>query len=124
MGGKATGDPTVRRQREKRVVRVDVIDTETGRHRPQQLGTYKSQRAALAAARAALLDGSVPDQGTVGWLVKRYVASRTDISVKAREQYEWATSHIDTGLGAVPLDRLHREHLARWIEEIARAADR
>ncbi|HEY9559018.1 MAG TPA: site-specific integrase [Acidimicrobiales bacterium] len=121
MSWKATGDPTVRRQREKWVVRVDGIDTETGRHRPRQLGTYKSQRAALAAARATLLDGRVPDQGTVGWLVKRYVASRTDISVKAREQYEWATSHIDTGLGAVPLDRLDREDIARWIEEIARA---
>ena len=119
MGWKATGEPTVRRQRDKWVVRVDGIDTETGRHRPRQLGTYQSQRAALAATRAALLEGQVSERGTLGWLVTRYVASRTDVSVKAREQYEWAASHIDTGLGAVPLDRLDREDVARWIDEIA-----
>jgi hypothetical protein len=39
MGWKATGQPTVRKQRDKWVVRVDGIDTETGRHRPRQLGT-------------------------------------------------------------------------------------
>ena len=32
MAWKPTGQPTVRRQREKWVVRVDGIDTETGRH--------------------------------------------------------------------------------------------
>ena len=51
MGWKATGQPTVRKQRDKWVVRVDGIDTATGKHRPRQLGTYTSQRAALAAAR-------------------------------------------------------------------------
>lgn len=121
MGWKATGEPTVRRQRDKWVVRVDGIDTETGRHRPRQLGTYQSQRAAVAATRATLLEGQVSVRGTLGSLVKRYVASRTDLSVKAREQYEWAASHIDTGLGAVPLDRLDREDVARWIDEIASA---
>jgi len=121
MGWKATGEPTVRRQRDKWVVRVDGIDTETGRHRPRQLGTYQSQRAALAATRAALLEGQISERGTLGWLVKRYVSSRTDISVKAREQYEWAASHIDTGLGAVPLDRLDREDVARWVDDLAAA---
>src|SRR3546814_16929481 len=109
MSWKATGDPTVRRQREKWVVRVDGIDTETGRHRPRQLGTYKSQRAALAAARATLLDGRVTDQGTVGWPVKRSVASRTDLSVKAREQHDWGPSHTSTGLGEAPPDRDRRK---------------
>jgi len=121
MGWKATGEPTVPRQRDKWVVRVDGIDTETGRHRPRQLGTYQSQRAALAATRAALLEGQISERGTLGWLVKRYVSSRTDISVKAREQYEWAASHIDTGLGAVPLDRLDREDVARWVDDLAAA---
>ena len=46
MGWKATGAPTVRKQRDKWVVRVDGIDTATGKHRPRQLGTYPSQRAA------------------------------------------------------------------------------
>jgi hypothetical protein len=49
MGWKATGQPTVCVQRGKWVVRVDGIDTETGKHRPRQLGTYSSQRAAQAA---------------------------------------------------------------------------
>jgi len=51
MAWKATGSPTVRKQRDKWVVRVDGLDTVTGKHKPKQLGTYKSQRSALAAAR-------------------------------------------------------------------------
>ena len=46
MAWKATGQPTVRKQRDKWVVRVDGIDTATGKHRPRQLGTYASQRSA------------------------------------------------------------------------------
>ena len=121
MGWKATGDPTVRKQRDKWVVRVDGIDTETGRHKPRQLGTFRSKRAAATAARTASSEDLVSQRGTLGWLVKRYVASRTDVSVKAREQYAWAASHIAAGLGAVPLDRLEREDIARWLEEIASA---
>ena len=36
------------KQRDKWVVRVDGLDTVTGKHKPKQLGTYKSQRSALA----------------------------------------------------------------------------
>lgn len=123
MGWKATGEPTVRRQRSKWVVRVDGIDTETGRHRPRQIGTYPSERSAVAAARkSAALDQSV-ERGTVGWLVRRYVASRTDVSVKAREQYEWATRHIEAGLGAIRVDRLDREDIARWLADVAEAGN-
>lgn len=46
MAWKATGSPTVRKQRDKWVVRVDGLDTVTGKHKPKQLGTYRSQRAA------------------------------------------------------------------------------
>jgi hypothetical protein len=46
------------------------------------------------------------ERGTVSWLVRRYVASRTDITVKARQQYEWAIPHIENGLGAIQLSRL------------------
>jgi hypothetical protein len=53
----------------------------------------------------------------VGWLVRRYVASRTDVTLKAREQYEWAIPHIEAGLGAIRLDRLDREDVARWLDE-------
>ena len=100
MGWKATGHPTVRQQRDKWVVRVDGIDTVTGKHRPRQLGTYNSQRSALAAARGVKAEDRSTERGTVSWLVRRYVAGRTDITVKARQQYEWAIPHIGSGLGA------------------------
>src|SRR5215207_11251681 len=93
VGWKPSGHPTVRRQRDKWVVRVEGIDTETGRRRPRQLGTYASQRTAQAAARSLSVEQRVATRDTVGWLVRRYVASRSDVTLKAREQYEWAISH-------------------------------
>lgn len=121
MGWKATGQPTVRKQRDKWVVRVDGIDTETGKHRPRQLGTYASQRSALRGARSVSVQDRVATRDTVSWLVRRYVASRSDVTVKAREQYEWAIPHIEAGLGAIRLDRLDREDVARWLEDLAAA---
>ena len=121
MGWKATGQPSERVQRGMWVVRVDGIDTETGRHRPRQLGTYLSQRAAQAAAQSTAARDRTVSRDTVGWLVRRYVASRTDVTLKAREQYEWAIPHIEAGLGAVRLDRLDREDVARWLDDLAAA---
>jgi integrase len=119
MAWKSTGQPTVRKQRDKWVVRVDGIDTSTGKHRPRQLGTYLSQRSATAAARSMKADDRSTERGTVSWLVRRYVASRTDITVKAQQQYEWAIPHIENGLGAIQLSILDREDIARWIEALA-----
>ena len=51
MGWKATGGPVVQCHRGRWVVRVGGIDTETGKRRPRQLGTYESRRAAASAAR-------------------------------------------------------------------------
>lgn len=90
MGWKATGQPTVRKQRDRWLVRVDGIDTATGKHRPRQLGTFASQRAALMAARSGKADARSTEWGTGSWLVRRHVAGRTDITVKSRESYEWA----------------------------------
>jgi hypothetical protein len=115
----AAGASTVRRQRDRWVVRVDGIDTETGKHRPRQLGTYVSQRAALAAARSLSLQQRAASRDTVGWLVRRWCASRTDVSLGGRQQYEWAAGHIEAGLGAIRLDRLDREDVARWVDELA-----
>jgi integrase len=123
MGWKAIGEATVRQQRRKWVVRLDGIDTETGKHRPRQLGTYQSRRTALAAARTAAAEGRLVERGTVGWLVRRYVASRTDVAQKTRDQYEWAIPHIEAGLGAVRLDRLDRDDDAGWLDAVARAGD-
>src|SRR3979409_617903 len=119
MGWKATGQPTVRQQRDKWVVRVDGINTETGKVRPRQLGTYASKRSALTASRSTSVEDRSATRDTVSWLVRRYVVSRTDVTLKAREQYEWAIPHIEAGLGAIRLDRLDREDVARWIDGLA-----
>lgn len=119
MAWKATGQPTVRKQRDKWVVRVDGIDTATGKHRPRQLGTYASQRTAMAAARSTRAEDRSTERGTVSWLVRRWVASRTDITEKAQEQYAWAIPHIVSGLGAIPLATLDRDDVTRWIDGLA-----
>jgi integrase len=120
MGWKATGQPTVRKQREKWVVRLDGIDTESGRHRPRQLGTYPSQRAARSAAAAFAAERAEGGgKGTVGWLVDRWVAAKTDITEKSQMQNRWAAGHIRTALGAIRLDQLDRDDIARWYDELA-----
>jgi len=119
MAWKATGSPIVRKQRDKWVVRVDGVDTVTGKHKPKQLGTFKSQRSALKAARETKVEDAVADKGTVSWLVRRYVAGRTDITPKAQEQYAWAIPHIEAGLGAIQLSMLDRDDVAGWIEALA-----
>jgi integrase len=123
MGWKATGHPTVRKQRDKWVVRVEGIDTETGRRRPRQLGTYTSQRSALAASRSLAVQERAASRDSVSWVVRRYVAARSDVTLKAKEQYEWAIPHIEAGLGAIRLDRLERDDVARWLEEMASAGE-
>jgi hypothetical protein len=122
MGWKATGQPTVRQQRDKWVVRVDGIDTETGARRPRQIGTYPSKRAANAAASSAAASGEItPNKGTLSRLIDRWCASRTDIGVKSRMQYEWAGVHIKAGLGSLTLDKLDRDDISRWLEATAAA---
>ena len=124
MAWKATGQPQVRQQRGRWVVRVDGVDTATGKARPRQLGTYPSRRAAQAAATGAAATGAGPvTRDTVSWLVWRWVRSKTDVSVKARAQYEWAAGHIDRGLGAVRLDRLDRDDIATWLEQLGEAGE-
>ena len=119
MAWKSTGQATVRKQRDKWVVRIDGIDTTTGKHRPRQVGTYASQRSALAAARATKAEHRSTERGTVSWLVRRYVAGRTDITEKAQEQYAWAIPHIENGLGAIMLSTLDRNDVAGWIDRLA-----
>jgi hypothetical protein len=120
VGWKPTGQPMVRRQRDKWVVRLDGIDTETGKHRPRQLGTYPSRRSAQAAViRLAASGDVVMERGTVGALVEQWAASRVDVAMKTRAQYEWAAGRIRRDLGAVRLDRLDRDDVARWPDVLA-----
>jgi hypothetical protein len=99
MAWKSTGRPIVRQQRDKWVVRVDGIDTESGKDRPRQLGTYPSQRAARRALAELLERGDTEsavraDKGTVGEYVDAWAAAKVDVSPKSRQQYEWAAKHI------------------------------
>ncbi len=120
MAWKQNGHPTVQKQRDKWVVRVDGIDTESGRRRPRQVGTYPSRRSAQAAASAFTAGGEVAaERETVGHLVDQWVASKVDVSNKTRLQYEWAAGHIHAGIGGVRIDRLERADVAQWFDQLA-----
>ena len=120
MGWKMTGRPTVRQQRGKWVVRVDGVDTATGKPRPRQIGTYPSRHAAAVAASAAAARGAGrTGKGTVGWAVERWVHSRSDVGESTRAQYEWAAGHIAAGIGGLKLEDLDREDVVRWLDELA-----
>ena len=120
MAWKPMGRPTVREQRGKWVVRVDGVDTETGKNRPRQLGTYSSKRAAITAASQFAADGEVGgDRRTVGQVVEQWAASRVHVAGNTRENYVWAAGHIKNGLGAIRLDRLSREDVAGWLDRLA-----
>ncbi|HKZ29667.1 MAG TPA: site-specific integrase, partial [Acidimicrobiia bacterium] len=120
MPWKQTGHPTVQKQRERWVVRVPGIDTETGRRQPRQLGTFRSRRAAQSAATSFAASGDIAsDRGTVARLVDRWVAGKIDVSNKTRQQYQWAAGHIKTGLGGIRADQVERDDIARWLEGLA-----
>jgi integrase len=122
MAWKPSGQPHVRSQRDKWVVRIDGIDTETGNSRPRQLGTYTSKRAATrAASEFASHRDTGGDRGTVGALVTKWAAGRVDVAENTREQYVWAAGHISAGIGAIRLDRLQRDDVAQWLDGLASA---
>jgi integrase len=117
---KQNGHPTVQMHRDKWVVRVDGIDTETGRRRPRQVGTYRSRRSAQAAAAAFTASGEVAaERETVAHLVDEWVAGKVDVSNKTRLQYEWAAGHIGAGIGGVRVDRLDRTDVSGWFDQLA-----
>jgi len=55
----------------------------------------------------------------VGWQVDRWVVAKTAVNEKTTMQNRWAASHIGTALGAIRLDQLDREDVARWYGELA-----
>lgn len=120
MAWKQTGQPTVQKHREKWVVRVEGIDTETGRRRPRQVGSFNSRRSAQSAAMAFAAEGELAtDSETVAALVDRWVAGKVDVSSKTRLQYEWAAGHVRSGIGGVRVDQLERTDVARWLDGLA-----
>ena len=54
---KQSGQPTIQQQRGKWVAHVEGIETETGKHRPRQIGTFSSKRAAQRAATTFAASG-------------------------------------------------------------------
>jgi hypothetical protein len=91
------------------VVRIEGLDTETGRRRPRQLGTYDSRRAAQDAAAQAVEDGPpAPDRRTVAWAVDEWLATRTHVGPNTLTMYKWGGRHVTAGLGSIPLNMLER----------------
>ena len=124
MAWKVTGRPAVRQQRGRWVVRVDGVDTVTGRYRPRQLGTYTTRRAAERAATGAAATGNQGgDRGTVASLMDRWLATRTGVTPKTRLQYEWAAGHVAAALGSIRVDRLRREDVADWLGRLAEGGE-
>jgi len=86
---KQTSHPTVQKQRDRWVVRVDGIDTVSGARKPRQLGTYRSRRSAQSAASSFAASGERgTERDTVAAVVDRWVAGKVDVSNKTRLQYE------------------------------------
>ncbi len=71
----------------------------------------------MAAARA---NDATTELGTAGWLVRRYIAGRTDITEKAREQYAWA---IRTSRPASAPSRSHGLRHTAAIHMVSTAGD-
>ena len=118
MAWKPTGQPTVRRQRDRWVVRVDGIDTETGKHRPRQLGTLRL--AAVGAGgrigvrrsrRVGPTGDRRPPRRPVGGRGRRLDQDPTAVRVGGER--------IARDLGAIRVDRLDREDVARWLDGLA-----
>ena len=85
-----TGRPLVRQQRDKWIVRVDGPDTEAGKRRQQQLGTYKPRRVArMAATEFAAAGDTGTDRRSVGFLVDQWVASRTAAAMQRSDSTSW-----------------------------------
>jgi integrase len=102
------------------VVRIEGLDTETGRRRPRQLGTYDSRRAAQDAAAQAVEDGPpAPDRRTVAWAVDEWLATRTHVGPGTLTMYEWGGRHVKAGLGSIPLNMLERSDVGRWLNGLA-----
>jgi integrase len=121
MGWKTSGRPMVRKQRDEWVVRVNGINTETGKHRPRQLRTYVSRRSALAAARSLGLDERVARRDTgqlVGALLRRLAHGRD--TQGARTVRVGDPAHRSRA-GRNPTRRLDREGVARWLDDMASA---
>ena len=100
MAWKPTGHPAVRRQRDKWVVRVDGIDTVTGKRRPRQLGTLllAARRRSAAASRSRQQERSAASaarsasSSTSGRPAASTSAIRPDCSTSGRPSASSATS--------------------------------
>lgn len=121
MAWKPSGQPHVRSRRDKWVVRIDGIDSETGKGRPRQLRTHTPKRAATkAASEFAAQRDTGGGRRIVGAFVTKWAAGRVDVAENTREQYVWAAGHIAAGIGAIRVDR-RRGKTSHWLDDLASA---
>jgi integrase len=112
------GEPHVRRQRGKWVVRIEGYDPASGKIKVRQAGTFDTKRAALAHQRS-LLDGPVGTDGETlaEFLEKVWLPSKEARVERATlDQYTWAVRrHVVPLIGAARLRDLSPELLDEWV---------
>lgn len=51
--------------------------------------------------------------------MRRWVDSKTDVGEGTLRMYRWASPHIERGIGGIRLDRLDREDVSQFIDDLA-----
>ena len=94
------------------------------RHRDRQAPATTARHAtprSASAQRSGVVHGSRRDRQRArhGRPARRRSGrpAASTSATKTRLQYEWAAERITRDLGAIRLDRLDREDIARWLEE-------
>ena len=72
-----------------------------------------------AAAEAIEKGQDRVERDTLGAVIDRWVDSRTDVGRNQQLQYKWAARHINAALGAIALESLSRDDIARWLNVLA-----
>ena len=120
------GEPHVRRQRGKWVVRIEGYDPASGKVKVRQAGTFETKRAAFAHQRS-LLDGRAgTETETVGEFVQQVWLRSKDgrVETSTFDQHRWAVDrHIVPLIGEVRLRDLTPEVLDGWVAALVASGD-
>ena len=124
MAWKSTGRPTVRQQRDKWVVRVDGIDTETGK-RPSTPARHLPVAARRPTALAELLERGDAESAVRATRDGRPSSSthgrrpRSTCRPRAASSTSGPPATSARASAAIPLDQLTARTSPRWIDDMA-----
>ena len=85
-----------------------------------EVRSWRGRRPASRRSASSEIDGSCASTASTP---RRDGTDRDSSARTGPSGYAWAIPHIERGLGAVRLDRLDREDVARWLESIAAAGE-